>query len=168
MYAELMRKVCNKCKIEKPSSEFSKKRGQLNSRCKGCIKEYMHSLYMQNRDVERAKRKKYYEENKEAYKANVRRNYKENKDRISISRACRRRGITVEQYKILFEKQKGVCAVCKNRNNKKNLSIDHCHVTNKVRGLLCDNCNTALGLFKEDPCRMQEALIYLNKHKKLG
>ena len=43
----------------------------------------------------------------------------------------------------------------------KELAIDHCHTTRKARGLLCSRCNTALGLFKDDPGVIENALIYL-------
>ena len=39
----------------------------------------------------------------------------------------------------------------------------HCHETGEVRGLLCQPCNTALGMFEDDPKRMEEAISYLRK-----
>lgn len=40
-------------------------------------------------------------------------------------------------------------------------NIDHCHDTGKVRGLLCTQCNTALGLFKDDPALLRRAADYV-------
>lgn len=45
------------------------------------------------------------------------------------------------------------------------MAVDHCHDTGAVRGLLCSNCNTALGLLGEDPDRILDLLAYLNKAK---
>ena len=49
---------------------------------------------------------------------------------------------------------------------KKKLSIDHCHNTKKIRGLLCHYCNMALGLFKDNTDIMQKAIEYLKTHQK--
>jgi len=43
------------------------------------------------------------------------------------------------------------------------LSVDHCHNTNKVRGLLCSRCNTALGLLKDDENTILNALMYVRE-----
>jgi len=70
--------------------------------------------------------------------------------------------LSPEQYKDIFEKQNGVCAIC-NGNNKrfKTLVVDHCHKKKKVRGLLCDNCNVSLGLMNESIERLENAINYL-------
>ena len=64
-----------------------------------------------------------------------------------------RYGITVEQYDAMLKEQSGGCAVCSAKSAYKNksaiLHVDHCHVTGRVRGLLCSNCNTAIGRFEE-------------------
>jgi hypothetical protein len=69
-------------------------------------------------------------------------------------------GLSVEAYKKLFEKQKGLCAIC-DQSSKMKLAVDHCHLTKKVRGLLCNPCNLALGIFKDDITRLQRAIFYL-------
>lgn len=71
--------------------------------------------------------------------------------------------ISREKYNILFEKQKGLCAICK-RESKKRLAVDHCHKKNKVRGLLCFSCNIGLGYFKDNPKLLTEAIIYLKNN----
>lgn len=72
----------------------------------------------------------------------------------------RRYGVTVEQYNTLFEKQNGCCAICTAHQSqfKKALHLDHCHKTDKIRGLLCVNCNTALGHLKESTGMVQQAI----------
>lgn len=78
--------------------------------------------------------------------------------------ACRRKGITLEEYEIMEKGQDGLCAICKKTNGNKHLFIDHCHTTNKVRGLLCSNCNRAIGLLYDDIKSLKRAINYLQKN----
>lgn len=73
-----------------------------------------------------------------------------------------RYGITGKDYDILLEKQEGKCAICSLLYGKE-LHIDHCHKTNKVRGLLCNKCNVALGFFEDNIEILQNAIKYLQK-----
>ena len=57
------------------------------------------------------------------------------------------------------------CQICGCTMTKK--CIDHDHKTKKIRGVLCNNCNTALGLFKDDPVRIENAIRYLEQAKQL-
>ena len=76
-------------------------------------------------------------------------------------------GIDNQHYQLMLEKQGGSCAICKvESNNGKNFDIDHDHSKVKgssgfIRGLLCNQCNQALGLFKDDVDRLERAIIYL-------
>lgn len=78
-------------------------------------------------------------------------------------------GITLDQYDEMFEKQEGVCKICKKPETStikgavKRLAVDHCHSTGRIRGLLCNNCNTAIGLFKENKNFMLNAIQYLEE-----
>ena len=74
-------------------------------------------------------------------------------------------GITPDDYDRLLMEQGGVCAVCKRPPaDKQRLCVDHCHTTNKVRGLLCSKCNTGLGQFDESPGSLLSAIAYLAAH----
>jgi len=78
-------------------------------------------------------------------------------------------GLSLDTYQELFEKQKGVCAICgepeksKDHRTKKErlLAVDHCHVSSKIRGLLCGSCNKALGGFKDNVRLLESAIKYL-------
>ena len=71
-------------------------------------------------------------------------------------------GISLEQYNEMLKKQGSVCAICKEKcKSGKNLAVDHCHTTGKIRGLLCSNCNRGLGLFTDDKIKLSNAIIYL-------
>lgn len=62
------------------------------------------------------------------------------------ARIKRRYGLTLDQVAALSIKQCGACPLC--RSTPGSLSIDHCHKTGVVRGLLCAPCNRALGFFE--------------------
>lgn len=70
------------------------------------------------------------------------------------------------EFKALKEAQNGVCAICGGPPvaGRAELSVDHCHVTNKVRGLLCQHCNLGLGYFKDSIERVVKAASYLQKY----
>lgn len=76
-------------------------------------------------------------------------------------------GITMGEYNALMLKQGGVCAVCGAeslwKNKKVRLGVDHCHTTGKVRGLLCLNCNFALGSAQNNPELLRKMAAYLEK-----
>jgi hypothetical protein len=77
----------------------------------------------------------------------------------------RKYGISLEQYDEMLMAQDGVCAICATScDTGMNLAVDHCHDTKKVRGLLCKNCNTAIGLLKEDVENMNKAINYIKFH----
>jgi len=81
-----------------------------------------------------------------------------------------RYGVTPYWYEKKFAEQKGVCAIChkpetaKQRGRVQRLSVDHNHRTNESRGLLCTNCNRAIGLMQEDPSRFEAAAQYLKQY----
>lgn len=77
-------------------------------------------------------------------------------------------GISLDQYRALYEAQGGKCRLCGVEKSAikggraHRLCVDHCHKTGHIRGLLCKSCNTALGAFQDDPIRLQKAIDYLN------
>lgn len=84
----------------------------------------------------------------------------------------KRWGLTPWSFFALVEKQSGGCAICGRKpvpeaTNQKDhiLHIDHCHDCQKLRGLLCNRCNRALGMFGDKVAVLQRAIDYLSKHK---
>lgn len=97
------------------------------------------------------------EKNRDAYLAGKR--------RCRLERAF---GISVEQYNEMLASQGGVCAICKNPETHQragvwNLSVDHCHETGRVRGLLCNNCNRGIGLLRDSAGLCRAAAEYLGQ-----
>lgn len=74
-------------------------------------------------------------------------------------------GITESDYETILSKQGGVCAICGGTQTKR-FNVDHCHDSGKVRGLLCWNCNIAIGYMKDDSTRLINAANYLKHHGK--
>lgn len=83
----------------------------------------------------------------------------------SVCYAChrdRRYGLAPGQFDQMMAGQGGKCAICRQKCPRQmELSVDHDHTTGKVRGLLCQNCNAALGMFKDDPALLGRAIDYL-------
>jgi hypothetical protein len=134
-------KICTSCKVEKDITQFGKyfNRGKEYRRCT------CHSC----RNKSHAKRYKDFPE--------VRERMKKTAKEASLKRQY---DMTSEDYNKMYAEQNGKCKICGVISNK-TLNIDHCHTTNKVRGLLCWNCNIALGYFKDSILNLENAIIYL-------
>lgn len=76
-------------------------------------------------------------------------------------------GITIENYNSIFTEQEGCCYICRKPQIELNkpLSIDHCHKTGKIRGLLCNLCNTSIGGFRNNVVSLENAINYLKIHQ---
>ena len=72
-------------------------------------------------------------------------------------------GIDKDIYNKMFVEQDGCCAICRRHQLEfpKRHAVDHCHTTGKVRGLLCEDCNTSLGKFNDDIQTLERAIKYL-------
>ncbi len=127
-------KLCNICLVEKDIDDFYKHphtRDKRQSSCKKCSVKYHTN---RNRTTK-------YNWRKYQYKYTY--------------------GITVDEYQTMVEQQGGVCLICCQPEKNKNLSVDHCHKTKKVRGLLCGKCNVGLGYFNDSEEILEAAIIYL-------
>jgi hypothetical protein len=146
-------KTCPKCKENLPASAFnlSNRRDGYQTYCRACHNKMQREKY--NSDPEaKAKRQ-------------LREGRRKEKDPLVSRKAELKRlyGITWEDYLKIFQEQGEVCAICKEDcSTKKMLSVDHDHKTGKVRGLLCNGCNTSLGRFKDSVILLQRAIDYLN------
>jgi len=72
--------------------------------------------------------------------------------------------LSLDQVEELKARYDGKCWVCKQPPTARGLFVDHDHVTGKFRGMLCANCNTTLGLVKDDAERLKALAAYLESH----
>ena len=142
-------KRCPRCKTKKPFKEFYKTKHNKgkSTHCIKCMlivnKKYNTKEYCHNR-------------------------YLKTKDRLWKNKLQRDFGITSDEYSKKLKKQRGKCAICDTsiKQNGKNLAVDHNHKTKKIRGLLCNNCNVAIGFLKEDIQKAKNLIKYLKKWKR--
>ena len=122
---------------------------------------------LNNREKSNEASKKWKDCNKERVKKTAKEWYIKNKLKQRDYQLQYDYNITLEEYNKLFEKQNGNCAICGKHQSylKKGLSVDHDHVTGKIRGLLCNNCNAGIGLLKDDIKLLTIAINYLNGTK---
>ncbi len=147
-------KKCSECKLNKEDSDFRLYRGKRKSRCRSCENAYLRSYRLGARRSELlAKRRSY--------------NAKLSKSKKKSYNLYRKYGISLELYNSMLESQGGLCLICSNPESLQNrfLSVDQCHKTGKVRGLLCGRCNKALGLLNDDLSVLKSAMLYLKKSK---
>lgn len=109
--------------------------------------------------------KEYRERNREKAKQTTREWVRTDHGRNKI--LLNKYGITLAQYNQMLKEQGGVCAICKQpeqmlyKGKPKRLCVDHDHKTGKVRGILCQRCNTTLGRYEDNPELMRNLITYL-------
>ena len=103
--------------------------------------------------------RQYYLEHREKFNAKARAWAKAHPDKCVAATRKWKFGLSEEEQKLLLNKP---CRICGNKATH----IDHCHTTNMVRGGLCNNCNTGLGMFKDDPVLLTRAYEYVKGAKK--
>lgn len=126
-------KHCNKCDTTRPLSDFHKKKDRKDGHSSTC--KYCVNNRVREYDPE--------------YNRNV--------------KLLRAYGITTAEYEALLKSQNGVCAICKRNVPHKgdSMCVDHDHSTGAVRGILCSNCNRAIGLLEDNVAFLQSAINYL-------
>lgn len=87
-----------------------------------------------------------------------------NKQKIRGKNFQDRYGIGLEEYEELKARQHGKCGICKAEGRV--LYVDHCHNTSAIRGLLCNGCNTGIGMLQDSIKVLKRAVKYLEKHEK--
>lgn len=131
-------KICKGCALKLDFEFFYKnKTGYYHPYCKSCNR-------LRSRDWKRNNTQKHYlNKLKEKFK------------------------ITPEEYSFLMEKYNQKCGICFKNEDKRRLNVDHCHVTGKVRGILCRKCNLAIGYLGDDIGLLKNAILYLNEGTKI-
>lgn len=138
-------KACSRCKQILPATEFyphRRMKSGLQSHCRTCSREWHRE------------RPEYIRQKNAEYKA-------KNPDYARDWSRKARFGLTPAQINVMRESQGGLCAGCLRALTRANECVDHCHLTGKVRGLLCDPCNMSLGRLGDSPETLRRLAAYL-------
>ena len=160
--------------------------------CKACLREYCkqhppsswpkyeeykikkqvsaRAYYQRNKEMCAAKRALWYKAHADEINERARMQHQANPERIRQVKLAKY-SLTLESWDALYQKQGGVCAICGNpeididsrTKAARRLSVDHNHVTGKVRGLLCNNCNKGIGNLQEDIEILLRAITYIKE-----
>ena len=120
----------------------------------------------QNRDRVNKNARRRRMENPDKYRDKANRWRQKSPEKVKKYTLMASYGMTAEEYYQLFDKQEGLCLIClAPEKENRLLSVDHCHYTGKIRGLLCKKCNTGIGMLQDDPELLKRALAYLDENK---
>ncbi len=143
-------KRCVACDDLKPPVEFSVDRSRPDGRngyCRACDRKKSRAWKAAHKPEIAPKMRSYHKRNPEKRRA---------------MELKRRYGITLEQYYDLILAQEARCAACgDDLPEDRAPSVDHCHDTGKVRGILCNACNVSVGYMRNDPQRCLRLAKYL-------
>ena len=144
-------KTCTDCGETKPITGFRSRGGSM----KHLLKSYCNTCLFK-------KHRTWAENNQERVNE-----YRE-KDPWTLAKRCARRGITPEELVDRYERQEGCCAICSTEITLTDSAIDHNHETGEFRGVLCKQCNRALGMFKDSTKILHSAIEYLGAFGSYG
>jgi hypothetical protein len=162
-------KRCKHCREEKPLDDFYTDRKARDGRrpeCKSCNLARRKARYEANPRPYIERVLKWQRENPERVRANMDRFRASGKKKVADrkSHLKRKYGLTLEAFDALLASQGGGCAICGKADVD---NVDHDHVTGRVRGILCFNCNVAIGHVAEDEDRLGAAMAYLARDDEL-
>ncbi len=148
-------KKCSKCGDVKDIIEFYKNKSKSNGvdgTCKQCFLNQRKEYYNTNKESILEKAREYSKSDFRKYKARIN----------SIKKYF---DISEDQVRLMLDNQKGCCAICGDSlvfpDSIKAYCVDHCHETNKIRGLLCSLCNTGIGALGDTLEDLKNAVKYL-------
>ena len=168
-------KACTRCGDTKDTLAFNRNKSKsdgLSCWCRECSQKYRRE-YNRRPEIQERLKEKWRKHNKKRLQnpETKKKIYAQNKEyrnrpEIKIKRKYKLMDKLYGEgagfwYQVRMTIQNGKCAVCGEHFGDK-LVLDHDHKTGEWRGLLCNNCNTAIGLLHENPHKMMKAINYLN------
>lgn len=141
---------CTVCEVRRPLTDFGKRIGYKDGRRRQC--RFCRTKYEQRR------------RSGEGFV------YKPVSPELAHARHLKLKyGLTRDQYLDMLSAQGGTCGICRKwppHSRCRNLFVDHCHRTGRVRGLLCNRCNLALAKFGDDLPGFLAVVAYLENAAK--
>lgn len=156
----LVPKLCSACKQLLPLEDFSRDNRAstgLQSQCKVCRRPACDAWRAAHPNASREWKAK----NREHLRRYKREYHAAHPEQQRTANLRRKFSLTPVEYATMLTAQGGVCAICGNADERRMLSVDHDHATGAVRGLLCSNCNRAIGWLHDDPDLLRAAIEYL-------
>ena len=143
----MIMKICNKCKTTKYEDEFHRNKSKpdgLQTQCKSCTKNA-------------------YDKHPDKFKKRMKTNKQTDKSKYlkRIYEIGKKYDLSEEEYRILMDTHKGCCGICGKSLEKP--CVDHNHSTGFIRGLLCQPCNSAIGLLGDTLEDVLKAVTYLQR-----
>jgi hypothetical protein len=120
------------------------------------------ALHAANPEFNRLRGRQFYAAHRDSCIQRTKRYAKLNPQKVKFTKIKQVYGLSEEEYNELLRQQNGNCALCQQFAK---LTIDHCHKTGRIRGLLCMKCNVSLGGLGDDICGLERAIIYLKNVK---
>jgi len=163
-------KTCRICRETKPLDDFYASKGGRDGRrpeCKACNLATRRAKYLEDPQPYIDRVLKWQSENRDRY-LERQRSYAGTPARKASNRKShlkRKYGMTLEAFEAMLASQGGGCAIC-GRPDADN--VDHDHKTGRVRGILCFNCNIAIGQVEDDEDRLAAAMAYLGRDDELA
>lgn len=165
-------RLCKKCGIQKPVSEFHRNIKDMTygcqSRCKVCKNAENTAWRRKNPDKRAASKARSYAANRDTILQQQKKARGKHSDAQKsrlrehrlLHNLSKRYGLTIEEFDALVLRHGGCCGIC--GKSKKRMVVDHDHKTNLVRGLLCVSCNVGLGLMGDSINGLRRSIAYLN------
>ena len=150
--------TCRRCGKEKPKDCFYANL-RKEARCKQCVSEIRKASYAANPEKQRARANRY---------------RKANPEKVRDTKLRQAYGVGIHYFEAKLAEQGGKCAGSKDcvkavwRGKEVSMALDHNHDTLQPRGVLCANCNRAIGLVNESPETLRNLADYLEKYQKSG
>lgn len=165
----MRKKLCGRCREERPMSDFGKdnsKPDKFHNWCKACKNKAQQERRAKNRPETYVRRGEIVDGKKRCPKCEMWLPVTDfNKHGSGLACWCKvcqrfaKYGLTDDTYETMLTGQNNQCAIC-HRTFTGTPCIDHDHLTGAIRGLLCQVCNSGLGFFKDDPVVLANAIEY--------
>lgn len=164
-------KTCARCATPQPYEKFYRNKNckdGFRNVCKDCGKTWREAYAEKNREHIAARMREYRAKNADRLKAGQRAYKNKHAATLAAKKREKHTGFSPAYFAAALESQGFACAICKRDFlllAKQQVHADHCHVTGRPRGVLCQVCNTGLGKFSDDPAMLRKAAEYLEMFK---
>lgn len=140
---------------------------EWKARNKECVQSYGKMWNEVNKELRKAMKAKWDKENPEKRKEHMDKLKTKRPDYFQVKHLGYQYGMSIEEYSLIAARQNNKCATCgkpAEETHRKRLFVDHCHSSGKIRCLLCQQCNTALGMVNDDISKLSALISYLMEH----